>query len=170
MAIQWPSKRRLVGTRVPRIDGPDKSTGRAKYSYDVNLPGMLFGVIVRCPHAHAKIKSIDTKEAEKSKGFKALLEIKKAGDECYYAGDEVIAVCAVTEEQARDAARAIKIDYDVLKSYVRVEDVMKLKDDPQTAPPVGRNRQNRQKPIELETTKVADGIKEAEASIEGTYG
>src|SRR6516225_7083948 len=137
MAIQWPSKRRLVGTRVPRIDGPAKSTGRAKYSYDVNLPGMLFGVIVRCPLPRAKIKSIDTKDAEKSKGFKALLAIKKVGDECYYAGDEVIALCAETEEQARDAARAVKIEYDPLKSYVRIEEVLKLKEDPMTVPPIG---------------------------------
>src|SRR5262249_26378851 len=126
MAIQWPSKRRLVGTRVPRIDGPDKSTGRAKYSYDVNLPGMLVGVIVRCPYPRAKVKSIDTSVAEKSKGFKALLQIKGAGEECYFPGDEVIAVCAATEEQARDAARAIKIDYEVLKSYVLTEEVLKL--------------------------------------------
>ena len=42
MAIQWPKKRRLLGTRVSRIDGPEKSTGRAKYSYDINRPGQTF--------------------------------------------------------------------------------------------------------------------------------
>src|SRR5262245_36268808 len=172
MAIQWPQKRRLVGTKVPRIDGPDKSTGKAKYSYDINLPGMLYGVIVRCPHPHAKIKSIDVKPAEKVKGFKAHVLIKEVGDECYFPGDEVLALCAETEEQAREAARAVKIDYEILKSYVRVEDVRKLDSDPQTVPAVGprKERTNTRKPIEFETGKFAAGVKDAEVTIEGTYG
>ena len=53
----WPKKRRLLGTKVPRLDGPEKATGRAKYSYDINRPGMLHAEILRSPHAHAKIKS-----------------------------------------------------------------------------------------------------------------
>ena len=57
MAEGWPKKRRLLGTKVKRLDGPEKSTGRAKYSYDINRPGMLHGVMLRSPHAHAKIKS-----------------------------------------------------------------------------------------------------------------
>ena len=71
----WPKKRRLLGTRVRRLDGPAKATGRAKYSYDINRKGMLHGRILRSPHAHAKIKSIDTSAAEKVPGFKALLII-----------------------------------------------------------------------------------------------
>ena len=71
MADSWPKKRRLIGTKIKRLDGPDKATGRAKYSYDINRPGMLHGMILRCPHAHAKIKSIDTTAAEKMPGFKA---------------------------------------------------------------------------------------------------
>ena len=55
MPVQWPSKRRLLGTKVPRIDGADKSTGKAKYSYDINRPGLLHAVMLRCPHARAKI-------------------------------------------------------------------------------------------------------------------
>ena len=64
----WPEKRRLIGTKVPRVDGPDKATGRAKYSFDINLPGLLHGRILRCPYAHAKVKSIDTSAAEKMAG------------------------------------------------------------------------------------------------------
>src|SRR5947207_15975140 len=111
MVSKWPQKRRLIGTRVPRVDGPDKATGRAKYSYDVNPKGLLQAVMLRCPHAHAKIKSIDTSAAEKVKGFKALYQIKKDGDECYFAGDEILAIAADTEEHAHDAARAVKIEY-----------------------------------------------------------
>src|SRR5262249_38124012 len=75
MAEGWPKKRRLLGTRVKRLDGPDKATGRAKYSYDINRKGMLHGLILRSPYAHAKIKSIDTSGAARVPGFKALVVI-----------------------------------------------------------------------------------------------
>src|SRR5437773_2288765 len=114
MPVAWPEKRRLLGTRVSRIDGPDKSTGRAKYSFDINRPGMLHAVILRCPYAHAKIKTIDTAAAEKMPGVKAVFPIVKAGDELFYAGDEVLGLAADTEEHAQDALRAVKIDYEQL--------------------------------------------------------
>src|SRR5262249_14994603 len=69
----WPKKRRILGTRVRRLDGPAKATGRAKYSYDINRKGMLHGKILRSPNAHAKTKSMDTPAARKTPGFKALL-------------------------------------------------------------------------------------------------
>ena len=113
MATQWPKKRRLIGGKHSRIDGPAKSTGRAKYSYDINRPGMLQGMILRCPLPHAKIKSIDTSDAEKMPGVKAviLLNGAKEGKEYFYAGDEVAALAADTEEHAADALRVIKVEY-----------------------------------------------------------
>src|SRR6266496_2948732 len=80
MAEGWPKKRRILGTKVKRLDGPDKATGRAKYSYDVNRPGMLHGAILRSPHAHAKIKSLDTTAARNVPGFKALVMIGVSRD------------------------------------------------------------------------------------------
>src|SRR5436190_437284 len=80
MAEGWPKKRRLLGTRVRRLDGPQKATGQAKYSYDINRPGMLHGMILRSPHAHAKVKSIDTTAAKKVPGFKAMAVILPAKD------------------------------------------------------------------------------------------
>src|SRR5262245_61675597 len=71
MVAPWPKKRRLLGKKHPRLDGPVKSTGKAKYSFDVNRRDMLHAVIVRCPHAHAVVKAIDTSAAEKLPGFKA---------------------------------------------------------------------------------------------------
>src|SRR5215510_5547543 len=98
MAEGWPKQRRLLGTKVKRIDGPEKSTGRAKYSYDINRPGMLHGVILRCPYAHAKLKSLDTSAAEKMPGVKAVHVLAGPGKEFTYAGDEVVGLAADTEE------------------------------------------------------------------------
>ena len=66
MATSWPQKRRVIGTKVRRLDGPAKATGTAKYSYDINRPGLLHAVMIRSPYAHAKIKSIDTAMASTS--------------------------------------------------------------------------------------------------------
>ena len=54
---QWPpaEKRSLIGKRISRVDGPQKVTGRARYTYDLHPAGMLYGKIVRCPHAHARV-------------------------------------------------------------------------------------------------------------------
>ena len=72
MPATWPKERRVIGTKVQRLDGPDKATGRAKYSFDINRPGMLHARILRCPYAHARLKSIDTTAAEKMPGVKAV--------------------------------------------------------------------------------------------------
>ena len=61
-----PEKPTLIGTDVKRVDGPVKATGRAKYSYDIKRPGMLWAKILRSPHAHARIKSLDVAAAEKA--------------------------------------------------------------------------------------------------------
>ena len=74
---------KYVGTRPIRPDGPDKVTGRAKYGADLNLPGMLFGHIVRSPHAHARIKSIDFSAALKLPGVVATMsaeDLPEPGD------------------------------------------------------------------------------------------
>ena len=59
----WPEKPRLLGTRISRVDGPLKTTGRARYSYDISRPGMLYGRILRSPHAHARVRTIDASGA-----------------------------------------------------------------------------------------------------------
>src|SRR4051812_25589633 len=119
MATSWPAKRRLIGTKVPRLDGPDKATGKAKYSYDINRPGMLHAVMLRCPYAHAKVKQLDTAAAEKMPGVKALHLVVKVGEELFFAGAEVLAIAADTEEHALDAVRAVKIEYDKLPFLVK---------------------------------------------------
>jgi xanthine dehydrogenase YagR molybdenum-binding subunit len=113
-----PATRPLLGKKIDRVDGPSKSSGRAKYTYDYNPQGLLAGKILRCPYAHAKIVSIDTSAAEKMPGVKAVEVIQGPGMEIFWAGDEVVGVAAVDEGTAEDALRAIKVEYEVLPHFV----------------------------------------------------
>lgn len=122
--MPWPTNRRIIGTKVQRLDGPEKSTGRAKYSFDINRPGMLQAQMLRCPHAHARVKTIDTAAAEKTPGFRAIHVIVKPNEELYFAGAEVLAIAADTEEHAADCLRAVRIEYDVLPHLVKESDTL----------------------------------------------
>jgi xanthine dehydrogenase YagR molybdenum-binding subunit len=113
-----PATRPLLGKSIDRVDGPSKSSGRAKYTYDYNPQGLLAGKILRCPYAHAKITSIDTSAAEKIPGVKAVEIIQGPGMEIFWAGDEVVGVAAVDEGTAEDALRAIKVEYEILPHFV----------------------------------------------------
>ena len=101
----------IVGTRVPRLDGKAKTTGTARYSIDVRLPGMLYGRILRCPLAAATVTSVDVAEAKKMPGVKAVLVIAEKGDKIRFAGQEIAAVAAETPEQAADALGAVRVAY-----------------------------------------------------------
>ncbi len=116
----WPDAqhRKLIGTRVTRVDAPVKVSGQAKYTYDVHRPGMLYGQVLRCPYAHAKVVSIDTSAAEKMPGVKAVHIVQEPGANIHWAGDEVVAVAAVDEGTAEDAVRAIKVEYQKLPHLV----------------------------------------------------
>ncbi len=120
----WPpaGERGLIGQRINRIDGPVKSSGRAKYSYDINRPGMLFGKVLRCPYAHATIKSLDVSAAKSLPGVKAVRIIQDVGKEIQWEGDEIAAVAAETEEIAEDAIRKIKVEYEQQPFFVTEED------------------------------------------------
>src|SRR5262245_51182502 len=107
----WPDAehRKLIGKRIPRVDSPSKVSGRAVYTYDVHRPNMLFGSVVRCPYAHAKIVSIDTTAAQKMPGVKAIHVVQQPGATIYWAGDDVVAIAALDEPTAEDAARLVKV-------------------------------------------------------------
>ena len=113
-----PATRPLLGKKIDRVDGPSKSSGRAKYTYDYYPQGLLAGSILRCPYAHAKIVSIDISAAEKMPGVKAVEIIQKPGTEIFWAGDEIVGVAAVDEGTVHDALRAIKVEYEVLPHFV----------------------------------------------------
>ena len=142
----------VVGKRPIRHDGVDKVTGKATYGGDVKVPGQVRGKILRSPHAHAKIKSIDTSAAEAHPGVLAVVTAKDlaevpdilaeigedavlslkylsnnilAGDKVLYKGHPVAAVAAENAHEAEAALKLIKVDYEVLPTVVTVEDAMK---------------------------------------------
>jgi 4-hydroxybenzoyl-CoA reductase subunit alpha len=145
------SKFTVINTHVHNIDGIAKVTGRATYTFDVVLPGMLYGKILRSPHPHAKIKSIDYSKAMALPGVKAVATGKdtigaKQGiwrrykdlcdeqlltvDKVRYIGEPVAAVAAVTEEIAEKALELIDVDYEVLPATYEPLDAIK-KDAPE---------------------------------------
>ena len=123
--VAWPDKPRVLGTRISRVDGPPKATGRARFTYDMTRPGLLWGRILRSPHAHARVLAIDLSAAQKSPGVRAVLQVIPTGQKVMFAGEEVAAVAAATEQQAEDALRLIRVDWDVLPHLATVEQAMR---------------------------------------------
>ncbi len=112
----------VIGKRLPRVDALEKVTGAAQYGADVQLPGMLHGKFVRSKHPHAKILRIDTSEAEKLPGVRAIVTQEDvesgrrvfASDKALYLGEPIAAVAATDPDIAEEAADLVKIDYEVL--------------------------------------------------------
>ena len=121
---------RIVGTSVPRAEGPDKVTGRTRYAADIPREGLLWGKILRSPHPHARIRRIDTDRARSAPGVKAVVTGQDVPnhfmgkqildmpvlcwDRVRYIGDRVAAVAAETPEAAEAALGLIEVDYEVL--------------------------------------------------------
>jgi CO/xanthine dehydrogenase Mo-binding subunit len=112
----------VVGTPAPRVDGPLKATGAARYTYDISIPGMLYGAILRSPHPHAVVRSVDLSKARRLAGVRAAVGFD--GEEIRFAGQEVAAVAAVSPEIAADAMRSIEVDYKVLPFVVDLESAL----------------------------------------------
>ena len=170
----WPENPRLISTNIPRIDGLLKASGRAKYPSDQRPEGTLFGVMLYSPHAHARIKSVDVSDAKKLPGVKAIVIIGATdeGDKetfggkgrvVRYHGDDIAAVAATTEEQARDAVRAIKVDYEILPHVATEEQAIA----PNAPKVVGRG--NTQKGQEQVKGNPQDAVKESDAVVEAVY-
>ncbi len=133
---------KYVGTRPVRHDGLEKVTGRARFAADLNMSGQVHGIVVRSPHAHARIVSIDTSEAEAMAGVKAVITGDDfpavdpshrqydmcinviARDKVLYQGHAVAAVAASTRDQAQAAAAAVKVEYEVLPSVLTIDQAM----------------------------------------------
>ncbi len=118
----------VVGQRVNRVEGFDSVTGTAKYIADIVLPGMLHGKILRSPYPHARILSIDTSEAERLPGVRAVVtaddtikqgwgafvrdQLPLAAHKARYVGDEVAAVAAIDQETAQEAVELIEVEWE----------------------------------------------------------
>ncbi len=163
----WAAPHSSIGTHVKRLDGPDKVTGRARYTFDINRPGMLYGRIVRSPHPHARIVSVDMTAAQKAPGVKATLLWRDPADTqrnaVMFQGDEVAAVAADTEERAIDAARLVKVEYEVLPAVIQVDQALAG-----AAPAVFQPSNVRQGQTQ-ETGDIGAGFKQAAFTLEQTY-
>ena len=163
----WPAKPAVLSTRVKRLDGPDKVTGKAKYSFDINRPGMIYGKVVRSPHPHARVTAIDLTAAKAAPGVRAAIVWKEPGTpaaECKYQGDPVAAIAADTEELAEDAARLVKVTYDVMQHVANVEQAME-----NGAPAWAAGTANTRKGNAEENGNLEEGFKQAAHVVEQTY-
>jgi xanthine dehydrogenase molybdenum-binding subunit len=141
---------KVIGTRPIRHDGIDKVTGRAKYGADVSYPDMLHGKVLRSPHAHARIKSINVEKALELPGVRAVItgadlpELPNqmvamgelpvnphflvrnilAKEKALYSGHAVAAVAAISPHIAEEALRLIEVDYEPLTPMMTVQDAM----------------------------------------------
>ena len=115
------AKLEVIGQPIQRRDGSVKVSGRAKYTYDVNLPGMLYAAVVRSPLPAAEVVSVDTGAAEKIAGVKGVLSVAEKGDAVLFAGQDIAAVAAERPEQAWQAAKAVKVEYQSRKFTTRLQ-------------------------------------------------
>lgn len=169
------SKLRVVGKPHTRLDGPQKVTGKAKYTFDIALPGMLWGKMVRASLPAAEILKIDTSRAEAMPGVKAVWTTESRT--VRFAGQDVAAVAATSPELAEDAARAIRVEYDEKPYVTDIEKAMEADaaavyeeheiPGPQNLPKKGNilgpgpNRANR--------GDVEKGLLDAAVTVEGSY-
>src|SRR6201991_4131956 len=185
-----------IGQRTIRPDGVDKVTGRAQFAADTTMPGMIWGKVLRSPHPHARIKSIDTSKAEKLPGVKAVVTAKDvvdfpidkgavmlgiqdmrwmcrnvmAREKALFPGHPVAAVAATTEAIAAEACKLIEVDYEVLPWAIEIDDALKP-----DAPILHEFNKFDGKPsnicgkLEVKKGDVAEGFKKAEVVIERTF-
>ena len=184
-----------VGTRPLRPDGIDKVTGRARYGADYNAPGQLIALVLRSPHAHARIKKIDTSKAEKLAGVKAIitsadlpdltgddrgmkdtLENCMARDKVLYDGHAVAAVAAIDATTARKALKLIKVDYEILPHVTDLDEALKpnapvihnhIFTSGVTPKPTKPSNNNRRS--EYGHGNIEEGFKQADVIVERTF-
>ncbi len=138
-----------IGRNTIRPDGAEKVTGRAAYAADTNMPGMIWGKVLRSPHPHARIRGIDTSKAEALPGVKAVVTAKDfvdfpadkpvplgiqdmrwmsrnmlAREKALFHGHPVAAVAAVDERTAAEACALIEVDYEVLPFAIEIDDAI----------------------------------------------
>ncbi len=179
---------RLIGKPQRKIEGLEKSTGRAVYADDIQLPGMLHGKILRSPLPHARIVSIDTSEAEALEGVRGVVtgrdmpvaygiipwtpdEYPLALDRVRYVGDGVAAVAALDEDTAIRALDLIQVEYEELPAFLDPFDALAADG---STPYVHESRKegrngNVTKQVHLEFGDVDALMESSEVVVEGDY-
>jgi xanthine dehydrogenase molybdenum-binding subunit len=181
---------RYIGKVTPRKDGRDIVTGGATFLNDLKFSDLLYGRVLRSPHAHAIIKNIDKTKAEALPGVKAVLTWADVPDwkfgnppifrvlsqKVRYVGDAVALVAAVTEEIAEEALRFIDVEYEVLHAVYDIEEAMKP-DAPQLYDELPGNVLPNGDPVlgpwsltEIVMGDIKKGFAEADVITEGTFG
>ena len=170
----------VVGQSVTRRDMPEKLTGQARYSADLKLPGMLYGHVLRSPHPHANIISIDTTEAAQVPGVLAIItpfdvpnravaptaqDTNILDTRVRFVGDEVAAVAAVDDDAARQALALIRVEYETLPFYIDPDSA--LHPDAFPIHPGGNLAIN--PPLSIGRGNVEQGFAEADLVLEETY-
>lgn len=139
VTYSWPAnhKAKLIGKRVNRLDGLEKSTGTAKYTYDINLPNQLIVRALGCPHAHCKVTAVDTSAAEKVPGVVHihLLKAPAPGEdpvEIRADGTLLAAVAGETEAAAAEGVSKLKVSYEMLDTFVADHDLEAAEENSRT--------------------------------------
>ena len=176
----------VVGKRIPRIDAYERVSGQAQYTGDIQLRGMLYARVLRSPHPHAKIVSIDTSKAERLPGVKAVVHHGNAqipwssgghthrrfifNNPVRYVGDAVAAVAATDRHVAEEALGLIEVKYEKLPHVLDANEALKP-DAPKITPEgnlsVGKGAFSA--PIEESWGDLEKGFKEADRVFEDTY-
>ncbi|HUG40392.1 MAG TPA: molybdopterin cofactor-binding domain-containing protein [Longimicrobiales bacterium] len=178
----------LIGTRMLKSDGMEKATGRAVYTDDIALPAMLHGRILRSPHPHARILSIDASAAEAMEGVRGVItgadmpakyciipwtrdEEALCVDKVRFVGDAVAAVAAVDEDTAIRALDAIRVLYEPLPAYFDPRDALDPEpgDEPIHAPKKEGHNGNITKRVKLEFGAVDEELATSDVVVEGDY-
>jgi CO/xanthine dehydrogenase Mo-binding subunit len=171
-------KLEILGTYVSRVDGYDKVSGTAQYTFDVTLPNMAFARTLRCPHPHARIKSIDTSKALKLPGILAIITHKNTpaipwySNTSYlfdphlrYLGDEVACVAAESEEIAAGALELINVEYEILPFVTDAKKAM----EPNAPKLYETGNIQDGKPFVYKRGDAGKGFEEADAVVEDTF-
>lgn len=178
----WTAEAALVevGESRPRVDGPARVSGSAEYTQDVRLPGMLWTAILRSPHAHARISSIDVSVALEREGVFDVLTFKDTQSIPWYSdsflldrtlrfhGDEVACVAAVDEQTAQDALLDIRVTYETLH---HVSSVNKAAEPtaPQIRPGRGPGSNRTTEPVTYSRGDVETAFASADVTVRGVY-
>ncbi len=172
---------KVVGKPTPRVDGRERASGSAQYTYDVSLPGMLIGIGLRSPHPHARVIAIDTTAAERAPGVRAVFTRFNATDlanpnsgrpifaeEVLFQGQEVALVIAETREQAEDGVRLLDVEYEPLP-FVTDPEAALADDAPTTQTDRADNSISEDWPKVYERGSVEQGFAEADVVVETRF-